>query len=639
MASTNVASTSHAGRHVPGGLDPVTPAMIGAAARWAPNTAYTAGQQVISPNNDVVTAKTGFTSTTTYNPANWNNFGTFALRNLVNAAAFGAVADSNGTVGNGTDNYTAYTAAKALADSLGYGVHFPPGKYRMGTGITLAKGQSLVGGGAGQPSDVTSAVTTLVFDTGVTGVTLAGLAAQLTGVMLKGGGSGNGVTVSNAGRTRLVDVSIVGFGGHGYSCDTSVSGNSNLPYCEGVHVYTCGGDGFHLDGNNSNAGTFIACEAVGNTGWGISAGGTARCSWVGGHLSQNTAGGITDAGNSNMYDVYIESGTGGTLNIDAASSYGIYWGRQYAMPTITGSANGASSWLINRNGATRGQFRVSDLADSGSGKTWKFDSGGFGAAWLGITNDTDAARLMVAQTSSAPARVQWYANVQPDATDTRDLGTTAVRWRDLFLSGVLHSPPHTTATRPTAASAGAGGTYFDTTLNLPQYSDGTNWNNAAPAPPAVLGIARTVWAGTSTALVTVGSANTTRYLRLAEGGTISKIRVSVGVASGNVCAAAYSNTGTGLAAAPGTQIATSGSVACPAAGQQDISLGGSFAVNAGDWLSIGADNVTATFAGLTGIGDGTLSSGVAGSQAVFPAPGTAAFTAGNNRVVAMVGVP
>jgi len=38
---------------------------------WAPNTAYTTGQQVVSPNNDVVSANANFTSGTTYNPANW----------------------------------------------------------------------------------------------------------------------------------------------------------------------------------------------------------------------------------------------------------------------------------------------------------------------------------------------------------------------------------------------------------------------------------------------------------------------------------------------------------------------------------------------------------------------------------------
>jgi len=56
MASTNVASTSHAGRHVPGGLDPVTPAMIGAApttgATFTGNVIFKNGSPWVDPVAD-----------------------------------------------------------------------------------------------------------------------------------------------------------------------------------------------------------------------------------------------------------------------------------------------------------------------------------------------------------------------------------------------------------------------------------------------------------------------------------------------------------------------------------------------------------------------------------------------------------
>lgn len=39
---------------------------------WKASTSYTAGQRVIAPNGDVVSAKVSFTSTTTYDAANWN---------------------------------------------------------------------------------------------------------------------------------------------------------------------------------------------------------------------------------------------------------------------------------------------------------------------------------------------------------------------------------------------------------------------------------------------------------------------------------------------------------------------------------------------------------------------------------------
>ncbi|CAN7495361.1 hypothetical protein [Arthrobacter sp. LjRoot14] len=39
--------------------------------RWAPTTAYTAGQQVVSPNGDIVSAVASFTGGASYNAGNW----------------------------------------------------------------------------------------------------------------------------------------------------------------------------------------------------------------------------------------------------------------------------------------------------------------------------------------------------------------------------------------------------------------------------------------------------------------------------------------------------------------------------------------------------------------------------------------
>ena len=49
-----------------------------AVPRWAPTTTYTLGQQVVSPNNDVVSAIAGFTSGASYVPANWAVSSTYA---------------------------------------------------------------------------------------------------------------------------------------------------------------------------------------------------------------------------------------------------------------------------------------------------------------------------------------------------------------------------------------------------------------------------------------------------------------------------------------------------------------------------------------------------------------------------------
>lgn len=50
----------------------VPPQILAGVPQWKANTTYQAGQLVISPGGDPVTAKNPFTSAATYNPANWN---------------------------------------------------------------------------------------------------------------------------------------------------------------------------------------------------------------------------------------------------------------------------------------------------------------------------------------------------------------------------------------------------------------------------------------------------------------------------------------------------------------------------------------------------------------------------------------
>lgn len=96
-----------------------------------------------------------------------------------------------------------------------------------------------------------------------------------------------------------------------------------------------------------------------------------------------------------------------------------------------------------------------------------------------------------------------------------------------------------------------------------------------------------------------GTANDCYFIRAHGAGTISKIGLCVGTSSGNISVAAYSNSGTGRAAVPGTRLATSGAVACPASGYAEVSLGASIAVVEGDWLALSVDNTTATFIGIS----------------------------------------
>ena len=121
----------------------------------------------------------------------------------------------------------------------------------------------------------------------------------------------------------------------------------------------------------------------------------------------------------------------------------------------------------------------------------------------------------------------------------------------------------------------------------------------------------------------VNIASGAAYGRVLGAGTISKIGLGIGTQSGNISLAVYANSGTGRAAVPGTRLATSGAVACPATGYQEVALGASVTVTPGDWFCITADNATATFwSNLAQQADSDIGKGRQYRQAVHPAPTT-----------------
>lgn len=398
---------------------------------------------------------------------------------VCNVRDYGAVGNSSGAVGDGTDDYAAFAAAIAAGTATRTGVYVPPGRYRLSNTITLGVGQSLVGAGGGHASDVTTATTSLVFDNGVDGVYLAGTRAQLLGVFLCGGtGDVNGVTVTAHG-TRCMDVAIQGFGQDGYHCDSRspTTKNCNVSYCQNMTINSCGRDGMYLAGQDSNSCMYVDCDMVANGRNGITSSSTARNTFIGINLEENAADGIYDNGNSNMYDAYFEGGNGDTLNLGSESSWGIYNGRYYGMATITGDTNAMKSWQINMGQVARGRIRVGDATGSASGKRWSIESGTYGAGWFSIANITDNVAFFRGETATPAA--YWHAHQRPNATNTYDLGSSSLRWKDLYLSGVLHMPTYATTGRPSASTAGAGACYYDTTVSMPVWSDGSTWKNAA----------------------------------------------------------------------------------------------------------------------------------------------------------------
>jgi hypothetical protein len=111
------------------------------ALKWTPSTAYALGQQVISPNNDVVSADVAHTSSSAYasDVAKWTLSPTFACKTTENTVASGRLSDASlaatyapvsvagmksdytgrkGTAGQGTDNRAALQAALTAASNV-----------------------------------------------------------------------------------------------------------------------------------------------------------------------------------------------------------------------------------------------------------------------------------------------------------------------------------------------------------------------------------------------------------------------------------------------------------------------------------------------------------------------------------------
>jgi hypothetical protein len=134
-------------------LNPVVP--------WAANTYYTAGQAVINPSGDTVTAAFAHTSGTSYNSANWNLSPSYAPKGGLwyNVKDYGAKGD------NATDDtaaiQSAYNAA-STAGAFGAGLYFPPGNYVTSSVINVSVSMTIRG--------ASSAATSIINKTGGAGI-------------------------------------------------------------------------------------------------------------------------------------------------------------------------------------------------------------------------------------------------------------------------------------------------------------------------------------------------------------------------------------------------------------------------------------------------------------------------------------
>lgn len=170
--------------------------------------------------------------------------------------------------------------------------------------------------------------------------------------------------------------------------------------------------------------------------------------------------------------------------------------------------------------------------------------------------------------------------------------------------------------------------------NTSWYSYATDLHNMSTADRGVPLTVDPRASGTS--LGASGAANRAYYARVVNWGTITGLMVDIGVSSGNIAAAVYSNTGVGAAARPGTRTATTGSIASPGTGPQTLSLGGSVVVEPGDWFCVAADNTTVTFRRV--LNAGLVSAALFCQQdSAFPPPANASSLATTSNTIMIVG--
>lgn len=370
------------------------------------------------------------------------------------AAQYGAKPDSTGAQGNGTDNGAAITSALTAAAVYGAKVYLPPGKYRSSQQLTVGQRGALIGSGNGQPSDDNNAATTIIFDFGVSGVKMTGSGSLIQEVALKGGGvSGLGLDIQNT-LVRVRDVTIKSFGSHGFNLNSTGGFVYDGAQVYGLHVFGNGGNGVNVvGGSDSNINNFTGVNAVLNAGWGYWVQNAARNVFVGCHGSANTLGGVHDDGNSNIYDIYLEGGLGGTFDFGANSSYGVLWGRNYAMPTLTGAFVNAiqSGWEIHQNGSLRGRMAVRDASEANTTQ-WGMRVGSYGAGWMELLNFTTGVPLM--RVDATVAASYWNTHFRPEGDGVNDLGSATNRWNNINAKN-LNLSPTTQTTAPAAGAAAA----------------------------------------------------------------------------------------------------------------------------------------------------------------------------------------
>jgi hypothetical protein len=384
---------------------------------------------------------------------------------------------------DGTGDQVEINNAIAALPTTGGCVVLTEGTFNIASSILIQNDNvTLVGAGTGQRTGGTQ--------TGV-GSKLKAASGVTSAVVLVQRAANDRPVYGVLLRDFLVDGNSIGTGVDG------ITFRSNRGLIDHVHVHYCTGNGFRVQGYASPQWDtydteFAFCQAGNNGGAGIYLDTNANDVHITGGSLYNNAYGFRFAGSSaqianvhtydNTINNYFFDGGGsrtkvGNCKIEGADQHGVNIDSTnggYSDIQFTGcnfanngdSADNTYDHLIQQGPSGNGIGRTCIVGNSFS--------------WKGSGNKP---RYGVNLNSSCSQNALVVGNVFGPATH---FGTSAVRNNgSSSLPAIIHSNMYapsnnfTTAGRPAASLFPLGTMIFDTTANIPNWSDGTNWRNAS----------------------------------------------------------------------------------------------------------------------------------------------------------------
>jgi hypothetical protein len=286
----------------------------------------------------------------------------------------------------------------------------PRGQYYLSDTWKISKRCVILGTNAGD--QIENAASRLVFPINTTGIRLysfvdtpTGSAADFTriiGLSLSSTEDASGHGIHATCRIVVEDCVIRDFKQHGIYINgqTGVTGNANMSTVRRTRAVSCGGNGLHLEGNDTQVCVAELFDGSGNTGYAIYDNCTYANTFISCHAAGNTAGSFYSRSavgqGSTFFNCYVEYGAGATANFNDSV---VVIGGSVALEAFTGNViHGSTSGLafnvptgsrhiFQRNGAevgrleNTGQLQIPGGYKAASGAGDNIDISAGNATW------------------------------------------------------------------------------------------------------------------------------------------------------------------------------------------------------------------------------------------------------------------